>query len=79
MLRDQTEETSNMKVLEDIGIADLNLETVHAYRNRHMAFQSEHAWAGQTDEEYLERIGAAKRAKADGKLHPTAAGLLMFG
>ncbi len=79
MLRDQTEETSDMKILEDMEISDLNMETVHAYRNRHTAYRSEHVWEGLTDEEYLERIGAAKRLKADRRLHPTAAGLLMFG
>ena len=79
MLRDQTEETSDMKILEDMEISGLNMETVHAYRNRHTAYRSEHVWQGLTDEEYLERIGAAKRLKADGRLHPTAAGLLMFG
>lgn len=79
MLRDQTEETSDMKMLEDFEISDLNIETVHAYRNRHMAYRAEHVWEGLSDEEYLERIGAAKRAKFDQKLHPTAAGLLMFG
>ncbi len=79
MLRDQTEETSDMKLLEDMEVSDLNMETVHAYRNRHTAYRSEHVWEGLTDDEYLERIGAAKRAKTDRKLHPTAAGLLMFG
>ena len=79
MLRDQTEETSDMKVLEDFELSDLNMETVHAYRNRHAAYRTEHVWEGLTDKEYLERIGAAKRGKKDGKLHPTVAGLLMFG
>ena len=79
MLRDQTEETSDMKVLEDFEITDLNLDTIHAYRNRHIAYRAEHVWEGLTDEEYLERIGAAKRVKADKRLHPTGAGLLMFG
>ena len=79
MLRDQTEETSDMKVLKDFEVSDLNMETVHAYRNRHTAYRAEHVWAGLTDEEYLERIGAAKRVREDGKIHPTAAGLLMFG
>lgn len=79
MLRDQTEETSDMKVLEDMEISDLNMETVHAYRNRHTIYRSEHVWGGLTDEEYLERIGAARRVKTDRKIHPTAAGLLMFG
>jgi len=31
------------------------------------------------DFEYLERIGAAQISDTDGKLHPTVAGLLMFG
>ena len=79
MLRDQTEETSDMKVLENLEIGDLNLDTVHAYRNRHSAYCTGHVWESLGDEEYLERIGAAKRAKADRRLHPTAAGLLMFG
>lgn len=79
MLRDQTEESSDMKALEDLEISDLNMDTIHSYRNRHAAYRSEHVWEGLTDEEYLERIGAAKRVKADKKLHPTVAGLLMFG
>lgn len=79
MLRDQTEDTADMKVLADFDIRDLNLETVHAYRNRHMAYRAEHVWAGLADEEYLERIGAAKRMKEDGTYRLTAAGLLMFG
>ena len=79
MLRDQTEDSSDMKVLEDFEISALNMDTVHAYRNRHTAYRPEHVWDGLTDEEYLERIGAVKRAKADQKVHPTAAGLLMFG
>ena len=79
MLRDQTEDSSDMKVLEDFEISDLNMDTVHAYRNRHTSYRPEHVWDGLTDEEFLERIGAAKRVKKDRKIHPTAAGLLMFG
>ena len=79
MLRDQTEDTMDMKILENMQINALNMETVHAYRNRHMAYRSEHVWEQLKDEDYLERIGAARVLSADGKLHPTAAGLLMFG
>ena len=57
----------------------LNSETVHAYRNRHMAYRTEHVWERLSDEEYLERIGAARMSARDHTLHPTAAGLLMFG
>lgn len=79
MLRDQTEETSDMKVLDNMKISDLNMETVHAYRNRHTAYRSDHVWEGLSDTEYLERIGAARISNTDGEIHPTAAGLLMFG
>lgn len=79
MLRDQTEETMDMKVLEDVQMDVLNIETVHSYRNRHMAYRREHVWEQLCDEDYLERIGAARVLRADNKLHPTAAGLLMFG
>lgn len=79
MLRDQAEDTYDMKILTDFKISDLNIETVHSYRNRHNAFRSEHVWENLTDEEYLERIGAARISSNDGTLHPTAAGLLMFG
>ena len=79
MLRDQTEATADMKVLDDMEISDLNMETVHAYRSRHMAVKPDHVWSKLTDEAYLEQIGAVRRSRVDKKLHPTGAGLLMFG
>ena len=79
MLRDQPEETADMKILQDMPLDVLNSETVHAYRNRHMAYRREHVWERLSDEEYLERIGAARMSAGDHVLRPTAAGLLMFG
>ncbi len=79
MLRDQPDETADMKVLQDMSLEVLNSETVRAYRNRHMAYRTEHVWERLSDEEYLERIGAAKLSARDKTLHPTATGLLMFG
>ena len=78
-LRDQPEETADMKILQDMSLDVLHSETVHAYRNRHMAYRREHVWERLSDEEYLERIGAARMSASDHALHPTAAGLLMFG
>ena len=79
MLRDQPEETADMKILQDMPLDVLNSETVHAYRNRHMAYRREHVWERLSDEEYLERIGAARMSAGDHVLRPTAAGLLIFG
>lgn len=79
MLRDQPDETADMKVLQEMSLEVLNSETVRAYRNRHIAYRTEHVWERLSDEAYLERIGAAKLSDRDKTLHPTAAGLLMFG
>ena len=77
-VRDETEETMDMKVMEDMTIDQLNMESVHGYRNRHRTLKVAHPWNEKSDDEYLEMIGAARKDK-DGVFHPTAAGLLMFG
>ena len=79
MLRDQTEDTYDMNVLPKTPMSDLNYDTVHSYRNRHQLLRPGHPFEGYSDEEYLRSIGAAAVAEEDGLLHPTCAGLLMFG
>lgn len=78
MLRDQTEKTMDMKVVETLSIEQLNQDTIKNYRHRHQYLNSEHPFNELQDEQYLQRIGAADIGE-DGNLHPTAAGLLMFG
>ena len=79
MLRDQGDRSMDEKVLPDMDMSVLNVETIRSFRSRHHAVNEEHVWHKLNDNDYLERIGAAKVAKEDGKLHPTVAGLLMFG
>lgn len=79
MLRDQTDETLDMKVLDEIPMEDLNYETIHAYRNSHRALKLGHPFERLDDNEYLRSIGAAAISSNDRKLHPTEAGMLMFG
>ena len=79
MLRDQTEQTMDMKILEDWSVSDLNQESVQAYRNLHRSWKPGHVWEMLENQEYLKNIGAAAKSKIDGKIHPTAAGMLMFG
>lgn len=79
MLRDQTNQTMDMKILEDWKVEDLNQETIQAYRNMHRSWKPGHVWGMLEDKEYLRNIGAVAVSKKDGRLHPTAAGLLMFG
>ncbi len=79
MLRDQTEDTADMAVLDDFSLEELNQETIQGYRNRHRTLRAGHPFERQSNAEYLRSIGAAAWSGEDGKLHPTAAGLLMFG
>ena len=79
MLRDQTEDTPDMKVLMNRKIQDLNSDSIAAYRRRYDGIHENAAWTKYTDEELLVMIGAASDETEDGNVHPTAAGLLMFG
>ena len=79
MLRDQTEDTMDMILLEDVPLEELNQETIRGYRNRHRTLKEGHPFGQLENAEYLRSIGAAALSRKDGKLHPTAAGMLMFG
>lgn len=56
-----------------------NYDTIHGYRNSHRTLKEGHPFERLNDHEYLRSIGAAAVSEEDGKLHPTAAGMLMFG
>ncbi len=79
MLRDQTRKTMDMKVLTNMELSDLEPESVKTYRVWFAAKHPDHAWTKLSDAEFLERIGAASDDCEDKKLHPTGAGILMFG
>ena len=78
MLRDQVEQTADINIVESMNISDLDMETVHRYRNRHRFFKPSHPWIDLSDEDYLFMIGAVDKDRS-GVFHPTGAGLLMFG
>ena len=78
MLRDAVEETPDMKMIENLDLSAINHDSLQAYRNYHRTYKPEHVFHRLSDEEYLIRVGAAAKDK-DGKAHPSAAGLLMFG
>jgi len=74
MIRDASEETPDQKVLN--RKLDFDKETVKAYRTRYNIKHPDSAWTEDSDESFLVKIGAADDENG---LHPTAAGLLMFG
>lgn len=79
MLRGQAEKTMDMEVLDDVPLEDLNYETIQGYRNRHQILNAGYPFERLNNDEYLRSIGAAAISKEDYQLHPTAAGMLMFG
>ena len=79
MLRDQAERTTDMEILDKVPMKDLNYDTIQGYRNSHRTLKSGHPFERLNDYDYLRSIGAAAVSTEDGQLHPTAAGMLMFG
>ncbi len=79
MLRDQIDTPQDALVLENLLISDLNQESVHRYRIMFNNIKPNHVWAKLSDEEFLLKIGAAKKSQVDGKIHPTLGGLIFFG
>ena len=79
MLRDQAEKSTDSRILINMDLDIFYPETVKSFRSRHIAVNPDHVWHRLDDTSYLERIGAASISDVDGKLHPTVAGLLMFG
>lgn len=79
MVRDSYDGTLDRDVLDDIGIDALNADSVRRYRNEFSSNRLNHPWVNLADEGFLLRLGAIGRSEEDGELHPTRAGLLMFG
>lgn len=78
MIRDEARVTTDAKVLPDEEISELDQESIRSYRVWFGTRHPDHAWTKLRDESFLEMIGAARKAE-DERLHPTCAGLLMFG
>lgn len=78
MARDAALKSQDMKILEYMGLESLDMRTVTRYRQRMRQSRPGHAWELLDHGKFLYRLGAAGRG-ADRRLHPTAAGLLMFG
>ena len=78
MTRDASIKTQDMLLLEEMGLDVFDYDSVHRYRIRMKNYRPGHVWEELDDVDFLYRLGAMGRS-SDGKMHPTAAGLLMFG
>lgn len=78
MLRDAAIQAQDMAVLENMDLTVFDYGSVKRYRTRMETDRPGHAWEGLEDVEFLYKLGAVGRS-GNGKMCPTAAGLLMFG
>ncbi len=78
MTRDASVKTQDMLVLNDMDLSVIDYDSVRRYRIRMKTYRPGHVWEELEDAEFLYKLGAVGRSD-DGKMHPTAAGLLMFG
>jgi predicted HTH transcriptional regulator len=78
MYRDSGEKTQDMLVLDKMPLKAFDYESLRRFRNRMRDTRPGHVWSGLEDIEFLQKLGAIGVGE-DEKLHPTAAGLLMFG
>ena len=78
MVRDASYATQDMQKLEQYDLSVFNFDSVRKYRKRVRKSHPNHVWETLDDGEFLFKIGAVNIGE-QGKRHPTAAGLLMFG
>lgn len=78
MIRDQPRRTIDGKILPGMDLSVLNADTIKTYRMIMESKKPGHVFLTYDENRFLEAIGAAKYTE-DRTLHPTCAGLLMFG
>lgn len=78
MIRDSSNKIQDIKILEEYDISSLNKESIKEYKQLFANLHPAHPFIRESDEKFLEFIGATRIGK-NGKYHPTISGLLMFG
>ena len=78
MVRDAAIQSPDMCLVRGMSLEILNSESIRSFRQRIKLYRPGHMWERLNDEAFLQKIGAAG-IDDGGSLHPTSAGLLMFG
>ena len=77
MVCDAAIQSQDMRLIRGMGLNALNSESIRSFRQRMKLYRPGHMWECLDDEAFLQKIGAV--GESGGSLHPTSAGLLMFG
>ncbi len=78
MIKDSSNQSNDKTCLEEFTLEDFNLESILSYKQMLKASNPSHIFLTMPDEQFYLNLGIAKKG-LDGQLHPTRAGLLMFG
>lgn len=79
MIRDSNNETLDSTVIENFIIEDLDEKSLISYRQRFSVLKPEHIFNELDTEEFLIKIGAARKNRKTKIVELTMAGLLVFG
>ncbi len=79
MIRDANEDGNDGVVLEHYTIDDIDMASVHGYRNRFQSRHPGHVWNSDDDITFLRNFGCFGTDRNTGKEWLTVAGLMMFG
>lgn len=79
MFRDGSDTPQDLRIVEDLGSSALDSGTIASYCSYFQRIRPNHPWRNLNDEDFLVRLQALARSTKDNQLHPTIAGLLMFG
>ncbi|MCM8595524.1 RNA-binding domain-containing protein, partial [Accumulibacter sp.] len=79
MLRDASDEPQDAAILTGFSLADLDADSLKAFRNRFGSREPDHPFLALDDRELLRQLGGWRRDRSSGQEGLTTAGLLMFG
>jgi len=79
MLAEQVEDSRDDRILRRYDLADIDAETLRAYRQVFTNRDPGHVWNTLPDREFLRQIGGWRMDRETGEGGLTLAGLLMFG
>ena len=79
MFSDRSTQAFDSRILDRYTIENLDLESLHQYRNRFRSFKLAHPWLDLDDQSFLARLGGWDECNQTGQKGVTVAGMLMFG
>lgn len=79
MMAEQVESSRDDKILPGFGIADIEMESLSAYKRLLSTAKPQHPWLELELFDFFKKIGGWRRERQSGEEGMTFAGILMFG